>query len=66
MKDLKNILIILGTIILLLCIAGRIENAYYYYKTEQPPISFTQYYLGGHWNDTDDEKSPTSPNYRGF
>jgi len=66
MKSLKTIAIILGTIILLLCIAGSIENSYYYYKTENPPISFTQYYLGGHWNDTDAEKDTNSPFYRGF
>ena len=66
MKTWKTILIILGTILLILCIAGSIENSYYYYKQEQPPISFTQYYLGGHWNDTDAEKSETSVSYRGF
>lgn len=66
MKNLKTILIILGTIIFLLLIAGSIENSYYYYQKEQPPISFSQYYLGGHWNDTDAEKSPTSSSYRGF
>lgn len=65
-KELKIILIILGTIFLLLCIAGSIENSYYYYKTEQPPISFTQYYLGQHWKDTDAEKDPNSAFYRGF
>lgn len=66
MKSWKTILIIIGTIVLVLCIAGSIENSYYYYKLEQPPVSFTQYYLGGHWNDTDDMKSESSPSYRGF
>ncbi|MBQ8527249.1 MAG: hypothetical protein IJ429_02130 [Lachnospiraceae bacterium] len=66
MKTKQTIFIIIGTILLILAIAGSLEHSYFYYKNEQPNCSFTQYYLGGHWNDTDAAKDPSSDLYRGF